>query len=429
VATLTDRPAIGHARSLILVRNAVTHDARVLREAATLRDLDYDVLIAGVVSTAEPATETEIQGFRVLRLAPGRPLRRVRHHEARRPAPMATAPGTPGAAAALARPGAAPAPPGAAPATPHPARRALAAARRLAVTADYYRQGITLVRRTRPALVHANDYNTMWIGIAAKLLAHSRLVYDSHELWADRNGRPEWRPWLIACEAVFVRVADAVVTASPGYAAALAARYRVAPPTVVRNIPAGAPRPARPASAGGRTAVYIGGLMPGRGLEQAIAALALVPEARLRLVGPGGDAYRRSLTALAAQTGVAERVTIEDPVAPGAVTDTIADAGVGLMLIQPICRSYELTLPNKLFEYAAAGLPILASDLAVMGPLVREHGLGEAVAPADVAQIAAAIRRLLVPEANAGARERVRAYARAVGWEGERAVLAGVYAG
>ena len=41
------------------------------------------------------------------------------------------------------------------------------------------------------------------------------------------------------------------------------------------------------------------------------------------------------------------------------------------MLIEPVCRSYELTLPNKLFEYAAAGLPMLSSDLPVIGALVR----------------------------------------------------------
>ena len=118
------------------------------------------------------------------------------------------------------------------------ARGRLTALRRLAVTSAFYVQSIALTRENSPALVHANDYNTMWIGIVAKLLCGSRLVYDSHELWPDRNGRPEWRPWLLACEALFVRAADATITTSPGYAAAIASRYRVAPPIVVRNVPA-----------------------------------------------------------------------------------------------------------------------------------------------------------------------------------------------
>ena len=107
----------------------------------------------------------------------------------------------------------------------------------------------------RPALVHANDWNTMWCGLAIKLTCGARLVYDSHELWAERNGRWERRWWLLASEALFVRVADEVITASPGYADALGRRYRSGRATVVRNIPdvPGPParRPSRPHPAAG----------------------------------------------------------------------------------------------------------------------------------------------------------------------------------
>jgi glycosyltransferase involved in cell wall biosynthesis len=282
------------------------------------------------------------------------------------------------------------------------------------------------------ALVHANDYNTMWIGVAAKLLRRSRLVYDCHELWADRNGRPEWRSWLIACEALFVRFADITITTSPGYAAAIAARYRVTPPVLVRNIPArGAARHRDGSHAvGGRRplAIYLGGVMPGRGLEQAIEALARVPELDLRMIGPGRDAYRDALARRARAAGVADRVALHQAVAPGEVVAALLDGALGLMLIQPICRSYELTLPNKLFEYAAAGLPILASDLPVIGPLVRAEAIGEVVPAADIELIARAMRRLAGPSVNAEVRERVRAFAQRVTWEQERTVLERAYA-
>jgi glycosyltransferase involved in cell wall biosynthesis len=295
----------------------------------------------------------------------------------------------------------------------------------------YYLEGIALVWRTAPALVHANDYNTMWIGIAAKLLCGSRVIYDCHELWPDRNGRPEWRPWLLACEALFVRVADATVTTSPGYAEAIAKRYRVRPPVLVRNIPRGwAPAPSRSApragDAGPRT-IYVGGLMPGRGLEQAIQALAYVPDGRLRLLGPGAEGYIVTLLRCAEQEGVSAQVQFEAPVHPAGVQAAIAGADVGLMLIQPVCRSYELTLPNKLFEYAAAGVPILASDLPVIGPIIREQGLGEAVPPTDIEQIAAAIRRLAQPAINHEVRQRVRSFGQRETWQHEQLALERVY--
>jgi glycosyltransferase involved in cell wall biosynthesis/ubiquinone/menaquinone biosynthesis C-methylase UbiE len=405
------------ARALILVRNTVSHDARILREAATLRDLGYDVLIAGVVSTTERETELEIAGTRVVRLDPPGALKRL-------------VPGRRGRSAAPSG-AAAPAPRTEPSAAARPSVRTTV--RRLAITGAYYALGAALVRRERPRLVHANDYNTMWIGIAAKVLRGSRVVYDCHELWADRNGRPEWRPWLVASEFLFVRAADATITASPGYADELAARYRVPRPTVVRNIPA--PLPGSEA-AGGPVApdpglvVYVGGLMPGRGLEQAIRALALAPEKlRLRLVGPGSESYRASLSRLAAHAGVADRVELHDPVPPSELLTAIAGAGAGLMLIEPVGRSYELTLPNKLFEYAAAGAPILASDMPVLAGVVSAEGLGEVVPVDDVAQVAGAMQLLAEPAVNARVRERVRAFAARETWEREQAVLADVYEG
>ncbi len=104
-------------------------------------------------------------------------------------------------------------------------------------TLDWYRRGIALVMRDAPGarplqrLQHDVDRRRRQAAPAR------RVVYDSHELWPDRNLRPEPRWWLLLCEALFVRVADEVITTSPGYADVIARRYRIARPTVVRNVP------------------------------------------------------------------------------------------------------------------------------------------------------------------------------------------------
>ena len=394
--------------ALILVRNAVTHDARVHREASTLRALGYDVRIAGVVSANAPEPHSEVDGIEVVRLDPRAMFRRPAIGAgggAQNRVPEANAPGR-----ARDRPD------------------LLRRSRRLLVTCAYHLKGAGLVWRTSPALVHANDFNTMWIAVAAKLLRGSRVIYDSHELWPDRNRRPEWRPWLLACEALFVRAADATITTSPGYAQAIAARYRVPEPMVIRNIPPPARRsPEHDPRHGAPVAVYVGGLMPGRGLEQSIQALATVRDLRLRFIGPGSEPYRAHLRRCAEAEGIADRVEVVPAVAPGAVVDAVSAADLGLLLIQPICRSYELTLPNKLFEYAAAGLPMLASDLPVIGALVESEGLGAVVAPDNVARISAAMRALIEPQRNAEVRARVRSFADRVTWKRERRLLEQLY--
>jgi glycosyltransferase involved in cell wall biosynthesis len=406
----TDIQAGQSRKALILVSNSVTHDSRILREAATLRDLGFDVLIAGLVSADEQQTELSVNGFPVVRLTPLESARRILRRSKSR---SSSEPGGGGAAEP----------------DEHPKRR-FATLRRLFVTSTYHLQGTALVLRTSPAVVHANDYDTMWVGIAAKLLRGSRLVYDSHELWADR-GRPEWRSWLIACEWLFVRLADVTVTVSPGCAEVMADRYRVPRPVVVRNVPDRIVQ--QPAQLEGLRAgepplaVYVGGLAPGRGIEQAIRALALVPELRLRFMGYGSDEYRARLDARAAAVDVADRIEYRPPVEPAAVARTIASADMGLALIEPTCLSYRMSLPNKLFEYITAGLPIVGSDLPVIGPLIREEGLGETVEPDDVPAIAAAMRRLAEPDRNAEVRACVRSFGERANWEHERHVLEEVY--
>lgn len=167
--------------------------------------------------------------------------------------------------------------------------------------------------------------------------------------------------------------------------------------------------------------------MPGRGLEQTIDALALTETLRLRMIGPGTSPYRASLAERARAAGVSNRVALEPPVPPAYVPALLSRATAGLCLIQPMCRSYELTLPNKLFEYAAAGVPVLASDLPVIAAVVRSNGLGELVPPDDPPGIAAGLERLSEPARWSEAARHARAFAQSNDWRAESATLADVY--
>jgi glycosyltransferase involved in cell wall biosynthesis len=412
--------------TLLLVRNGVNHDARVLRAARVAEQaIGGEALVVGVATADAPAGETTVEGVRVLRLSARRQRRTARagagiHADP----PRLSGQYGRGPTGQSDRPGQCDPPDQ----RRQPGRLTWGAwARRVLSGASFAWQAFAVARRERPALVHANDWNTMWCAVAIKLICGARLVYDSHELWPDRNGRWERRPWLLASEALFVRVADAVITASPGYADALAIRHRVTRPTVIRNIPDGSPATASKPQAP-PLVVYVGGLLPGRGLEQTIDALALAPTIRLRAVGPGSPAFRAGLIERATAAGVADRLELCPAVPPGSVGAVLREATAGLCLIQPVCRSYQLTLPNKLFEYAAAGIPVLASDLPVIARVVRAWGIGEVVAPADPQAVAAGLTRLCAPAVWSAAAARSRAFAAAHAWEQEAENLSAVYA-
>lgn len=401
-------------RALLLVRNTFAHDARVLRAARVLRDSAFEPKVVAVMSTGERRATQVMDGIPVLRLDPNSPLSwlrsRWRRPTARAPAP-APVPATTGAAG-----------------TRPPGYGALVRVHRWLRTLDYYRRALGVVRRERPALIHCNDYNTMWIGVLSRFVGRPAVVYDTHELWPDRNLRPEPRAWLVACEWLFVRSADAVVASSPGHADVVARRYRRPRPHVVRNIPLarGACRLERAAEPD--VAVYVGAIAPNRGLEQMLEAMALVDGLRLRIMGPAREGYVAGLLRTAVALGVAERVEIVAPVPSDEVVRSIGGAAFGVALFQPTCLSHRLVAPNKVFEYLTAGLPSLVSDLPVIRAFVDEHHVGRAVDPDRPEAIAAGARSLLDATTNGELRAAVAVAARTVTWENERRILDAAYA-
>jgi glycosyltransferase involved in cell wall biosynthesis len=408
----------GVGKALILVRNAGTHDSRVLREAGTFESLGYTPEVIAVVSDDQPESEAIVEGRRITRLSPGSPLSWIGARLRRR---QKNPPGEPGGGDA--HPAEV-----ASPASGRPVRSLVVRIHRWLRTLDYYRRAIAVVRRERPVLVHCNDYNTMWVGVAARLMGRTAVVYDAHELWPDRNLRPEPRWWLLACEWLFVRLAHRTITASPGYAKVIERRYRVARPQVIRNIPdlPVLQAPADPPD-GEAIFLYVGAVTRNRGIEVSIRALASTPGARLRLLGPSGGQYRAELERLADDEGVAERVEFAGAVPPGRVIDSLRGATAGLALIQPACLSYELSLPNKLFEYVLAGVPVLASDLPVISAFVEEYRVGLLARPDDPSDVAAKLAELMRPERNGELRAGVAEAAAKVSWDTESRLLGATY--
>jgi glycogen synthase len=85
---------------------------------------------------------------------------------------------------------------------------------------------------------------------------------------------------------------------------------------------------------------------------------------------------------------------------------------VGVSLLEDNCDNHRLALPNKVFEYVAASVPTVASDLPELAALVNGRGIGWTVDAADPADIArglrdalAAPRETLAPRLEAAARE------------------------
>jgi glycosyltransferase involved in cell wall biosynthesis len=230
-------------------------------------------------------------------------------------------------------------------------------------------------------VVHANDLDTLAASWLIARRARARLVYDAHELYSEFEPAPPriYRACTSWAERVLARRADAVVTVSDPIADELVRRLRLGRrPLVVLNCPslAEVPPPELPeVESMPLRAVYQGTLGPGRELADLLAIVAAAPEVRFTLRIPGVDQEELFVAAAGLPN-----VSIAAPVAPDDVIRAIEGEQVGLIFDQPVTRNGELSLPNKLFEYLAAGLAVVVSDLEVLGQFAEREDVGLAVA-------------------------------------------------
>ena len=138
------------------------------------------------------------------------------------------------------------------------------------------------------------------------------------------------------------------------------------------------------------------------------------------MLGPSTDAYRSGLERLVVERGVSERVRFLPPVAPHEIHRHAVGADVGLATIQATYLSYRYALPNKLFDYLHAGLPIVASDFPDMRALIERYDVGATCDPASPRSVAEAIDRVTGdPRLRANALAAAQHYT----WDQERAKL------
>ena len=181
---------------------------------------------------------------------------------------------------------------------------------------------------------------------------------------------------------------------------------------LTRFAPAG-DRDALRASLGiaGPLVLSVGALIPRKGHDLAIAALARLPDATLAIAGEGPEHVR--LAARAAAAGVADRVRLLGPVAHDDLPRWFAAADV-----MALASSSE-GLANAWVESLACGTPIVITDVGGARDVVRDDAAGRIVAR-DPAAVARAIGDLLT---HPPARDAVRAHALRFTWDANAAAL------
>jgi glycosyltransferase involved in cell wall biosynthesis len=196
--------------------------------------------------------------------------------------------------------------------------------------------------------------------------------------------------------------ADGIICITAHLAAMLRKRFRIRGPVLVapdgvdlmsfvgccgtlENLSANRP---------GGMIVYIGSLHHWKGVDLLLQAMQYLPEVFLRIVGGNEESLERYRD-YAEALGLGDRVRFEGFVCPGRRFEYFRHADVFVLPLRPLHIASYFTSPLKLFEYMAAGKPIVASDLPAIREILQPDVNGILVAPNDAQALAAGIRRVL----------------------------------
>lgn len=281
--------------------------------------------------------------------------------------------------------------------------------------------------RFKSDIVWAADFYSLPFCYLASKLYRARLYYDSREIYTEIRGiasRSFLQKFVRMIEGYCIKRCDAVLTTGIQDTEFLAGLFKLPQTRLLRNLPKlqQIENPLKldkmfSGSYTGKILVYQGTLVRGRGISTCLKVVQRHPDCCLLLLGGGEDeAYFRDLTD---DLSIADRVCFAGKVPQQALMKYTAGADIGLALIENISQSNALALPNKLFEYIMAGIPVIATDLPQMREVIKKYHVGAVVREDDIEGIVQVLRDWENPETYARVCDNCRKASRELNWEGE----------
>ncbi|MEK6616280.1 MAG: glycosyltransferase [Bacteroidota bacterium] len=288
----------------------------------------------------------------------------------------------------------------------------------------------------RADILVANDLDTLLSNYLASKLKWSKLVHDSHEYF---TGVPELKgrnfakkTWKIIERKIFPKM-KYVYTVNDSIAKLYKDEYGVEM-KVVRNFPLlvgikkqisktkkelGLPEDKK-------IILYQGSVNVDRGLLETVEAMHYVDNAVLLIVGDG-DAMEE-IQAKKQHLNLTEKIIFINRVPFEELWNYTSHADIGISLDKDTNLNYRFSLPNKIFDFVHAGVPVLVSNLVEIKKIIKKHELGEIIENHNAKHIAEKIKFMLSDEEKIKRwKENCKIAAKEFCWQNEEHILKEIY--
>ena len=302
---------------------------------------------------------------------------------------------------------------------------------KIVVFFHYYLGVMRITRKWKIACINCHSLSALPLGYMLKLLHGSKLIYDAHELETETNGTSGVRKiFAKLIERILISQVDHVFVVSENIADWYERTYAITRPTVIFNAPksqniekSDVLRKRLGIEKNKKIFIYQGVMNHGRGINKLLDVFQGRADNKAVLVLMG---YGALVPELKSRAQASKNIFFQPAVPPREVLKYTSSADVGVALIENTCLSYYFCMPNKLFEYMMAGLPVLTSNMKEMNDFIIKHNAGEVVDIDSISTIDSAIDRLIESDL-ADFEHRNRKVALAYAWQNQAAKMIEIY--
>lgn len=270
-------------------------------------------------------------------------------------------------------------------------------------------------------LINIHSFALLPLGVLLKISYGAKLIYDAHELETEKNGDHGYRKKISKfIERILIKQADMTIVVSESIAEWYEKTYSMMRPSVIFNaskrrelIKTNYLRSSFGIRKDQVVVLYQGVFAYGRGVNLILEAFKARLDDNVVIVFMGyGELKDIIVSASISSNNIFYLPAVDSQI----VLEYTASADVGIHLIQNTCLNHYYCMPNKIFEYAMAGLPVLVSNMKDMSNFICKYEMGGVVNDFSARGVNLAIDGLLMNDLS---KMKINAYSAACNhaWE------------